>query len=886
MFKRTKVCSGLMIAFGGAIALGSFSALAQQQLERVEVTGSSIKRSISSEGALPITILNASELREAGVTTAEQVIQRISSSQTSRSSSQSIGSGTGGQSVANLRGLGSNKTLVLLNGRRVASFAFDSSSVDLNAIPFAVVDRVEILRDGASAIYGTDAIGGVINFITRSNFKGFELAAEKFMPQHKGGGEERQSATAGFGDLDTTGFNIWLAVDRHRQEGVAALDRDFGATGVIPDKGLIKTSATTFPGNFVQGSLSGNTTLAAGCNPPLSLSLPSISTKSCRFDYTAMIDIVPPTEQETVVARGSMKVGEKNLLSLELVSSKNQNIARIASDPVTGITMTPSSPYYPTAFPGIDPTKNITVGWRMIPAGRRTNQANSSLDRVVLDLTGSLAEYDYRAGIFSTTSKAADGATDGYVNATTIKAGVLAGTLNPFGNPTDAQIALIETAKMKGEFANAKGTTRGIDLHVSRDLFALSGGSAAISVGGELRRETYQNDTNDDMVNNVPSAGRSPYHAGGNRNVSALSAEMLLPFTKELEVNLAARYDKYSDSGSTFNPKVGVRFQPFKGFLMRGSVNTGFRAPSLDEIHGPQAVTFTADPYNDPLLCPGGKVDTTKGGVESRDCGQQAQLQTGGNPALTPEKSTTIAFGAAFEPVKGLTLSVDYWNIKLKNQINPFPEQAIFADPAKYAARYVRCNAVSVADQAKYDRCAGEWAGGPGLAYAIALTDNLGGVKTDGLDFSGSYSLLLGSAGTLGLSYDGTWVNSYKYQRTISDPYVENVGIYIDSSPVFRWQHNLGAIWSRGSWSAQLNIRNKSGYIDQTPDNTVKAYTLADASVTAKPIKGLTVTLGVKNMFDTKPPFSNQGTTFQQGYDPRFTDAIGRTYTVRGSYAF
>lgn len=889
MFARTKLSLGLLAAFGSLSVLAP--AAQAQNLERVEITGSSIRRSIANEGALPISVYKASELREAGVTTVEGVVARIAASQSSLTGSQSIGSGTGGASVADLRGLGANKTLILLNGRRVANFAFDSSYVDLNSIPFAVIDRIEVLRDGASAIYGTDAIGGVINFITKRNFNGVELAAELSRPRAAGGDEERQSFTLGFGDLQTNGFNIWGAIDKHKQQSVAALDRKFASTGIIEDRGLFKISGTTFPGNFTQtqadgSTLVGNPSEAGGCAPPLSVPL---GDGRCVFDYSGMIDIIPETEQTTMALRGTIKLPGDALLSAEYAGSQSQNIARVASDPVGGIVLAPGNPFYPTTFPGIDPTRNISAGWRMIPAGKRTNEANATADRFVIDLRGSVGGTDYTAGMYASESRVSDGATDGYVNARLIRQYVNEGRLNPFGTATPAQIALIETAKMRGTFATATGSTRGVDLRLSRDLFEMGGGAAAGSVGVEARREDYRNDTDDNMVNNVPSAGRSPYHAGGGRDIVAVTGELLLPIARSFEVSLAARFDKYSDAGSTFNPKIGFKFQPTKAFLLRGSANTGFRAPSLDEMWGPQSVTYSENDYDDPLLCPGGTV--AAGGVSVRDCGMQVQRLTGGNPDLKPEKSKTFSLGFAIEPARNLTFSMDYWNIRLTNQILAFPEQAVMADASKYASRYVRCNQLSAAEQERYDRCLNDWAGSNALAYVVTLTDNLGGLKTDGIDLTAAYGLSFGSAGNLALSYDGTYVRSYQYQRTESDPYIEMAGRYEDGWVAFRWQHNIGARWDAGRWAAQLNVRHKTGYTDENlvePEyyNKVKGYTLVDVSATVKPIKNLSLTLGVKNLFDKDPPFTNQGSTFQQGYDPRYTDPLGRTYTLRGSLSF
>ena len=857
-----------------------------QKVERVEITGSNIKRSISDESALPITVLNAKELRESGVTSAEGVIQRIASSQSTTGSSQVIGSGTQGRANANLRGLGANKTLVLLNGRRIAAFAFDSSTVDLNAIPFAAIDRIEVLRDGASAIYGTDAIGGVINFITRSDYQGGSVSGEYTSPQHKGGVDKRATVSGGFGDLNKDNYNIFAVLDWRQADKIRAADRPFAATGVIPEKGLFLTSGTSFPANFTQGSFAGNPSRAGGCAPPASLALRSTT---CRYDYTSAIDLQPDVEQKTFMTRGSINLGAGHKASLEYYRAETQTISRVAPDPVTGLVMTPSSPFYPSTYAGIDPTRNITVGFRMVPAGQREGTSNTVGQRAVADISGVIAGWDYRSGLFWTESSGTDAVTNGYVNKSRIQAGITSGVLNPFGAQTQAGLDLIEAAKAKGMSQSAKGNSKGIDLRASRELFTLAGGAAAVSFGGEFRKETYRNDTVDAIVLNVPSLGRDAYHVSGDRNVAAFSAEMILPVSKALEVQLAARYDRYSDFGGTFNPKIGFLFKPVSNVFARGSYNTGFRAPALDEVYGPQAVSFTADAYNDPLLCPNGKV--AAGGVETRDCGQQAQLKSGGNRALKPEKSTTFTLGVGFEPAKGVVLTADYWKIELKNQISAFPEQAIFADPTRYASRFLRCNQLTAAVQTTLDRCQNEFANSNAIGYVLALNDNLGGVKTDGIDVSAAYAFTMGTAGNFNVSMNSTWVHNYDYQRTPTDAFVPNVGRYVDMAPVFRWQHVLGLGWNRGALAAQLNVRHKTGYTDQNQvaagfENEVKAYTLVDVSGTWSGMKNLAVTLGVKNLFDTKPPFSNQGTVFQKGFDPRFTDAVGRAYMLRAAYNF
>jgi iron complex outermembrane receptor protein len=218
------------------------------------ITGSSLRR-VDAETALPVTVIKTEDLQKQGVTTAEQAVQRIAANQSNFGISQSIGATTGGKAEADLRGLSAasgnnaNKTLVLLNGRRIANHAFDAAAADLNAIPLSAIDRIEVLRDGASAIYGTDAIGGVINFILRRDYQGLEISYENQAPQKSGADVNRVNLTAGFGSLSKNRFNVLASLDWRRQEGLEAAERPFSATGILRGDITGGTSGTSFPGD-------------------------------------------------------------------------------------------------------------------------------------------------------------------------------------------------------------------------------------------------------------------------------------------------------------------------------------------------------------------------------------------------------------------------------------------------------------------------------------------------------------------------------------------------------------------------------------------------------------------------------------------------------------
>jgi iron complex outermembrane receptor protein len=375
-------------------------------------------------------------------------------------------------------------------------------------------------------------------------------------------------------------------------------------------------------------------------------------------------------------------------------------------------------------------------------------------------------------------------------------------------------------------------------------------------------------------------------------------AEFNIPVVKNLELTLAGRYDKYSDFGNTFNPKVGFRYQPVKSVLLRGSANKGFRAPTLYEIYQPQSRTFTTDSYNDPLLCPGGTAIAPA--LPGTVCDQQVLQRTAGPvgiglPASTlkPEKANNASIGLIFEPTPSIAVGFDAWQIKIKNLISPLPEQSVFGDPAKYAGRFVRCSALPAGnggatpglDRGDIDVCLNFPTFDP-IAFIDTPNENLGELHVSGIDLMASWRSEATPNGRFGVNVEGTYVTKYEYQREQGGAFLNALGRYSDNAPVFRWQHVLTGSWSMGPWAALVAQRFKSGYLDQDGVNQVGSYSVFDASVTWTGMKNLSLTAGINNLLDTNPPVSVQNTTFQRGYDPRFTDPLGRTFVVRAAYKF
>ena len=913
MLRKTRLSLAVGAAFGaGLMGAAPQIALAQQQMERVEITGSSIRRT-DAETALPVTVLKGEDLIKQGVTTAEQAMQRIAANQSNFGVSQAIGATTGAKAEADIRGLSgptgvnSNKTLVLLNGRRLANHPLDAAAVDLNAIPFAAVDRIEVLRDGASAIYGTDAIGGVVNFILRRDYQGAEASAEWQAPQQRGGGEIfRANVLGGWGSLAKEGWNIMGAVDWRKQNVLIAADRDFAKTGVLGTTRTDLTNGTS--GTSFPGDLNGFEPSGPACNPPTSLPRftnpdNSGAFNSCRYDFTHDIDIIPENEQITFLARGSFALGKDHTLTGEYLHANNKATSRVAPTP-NSYFLPDTSPFYPAgqpsaAVPGFPGTGGI-ANWRAVPAGKRTSGDDTDNDRLLAELNGTFGgSWDYRTAIGQAKSKVTTDVSRGYLNESIMQAGHLSGAINPFGPQTPAGDAAIAAAQVNADTSHGTSKVTFADFRVTKDIFQMAGGPAAMAIGTEYRKEKSSFEFTDINAELINSLGLDPdADTSGSRNVWALYGEFGFPIMKGLDLTLAARYDNYSDFGSTINPKLGVRYQPMKELLLRGSYNTGFRAPTLYEIYAPRALTFTTDNYDDPVLCPGG--NPIAGALPGVTCGQQV-LQRNSGPvsigrpvdALNPEKSHTWTVGFILEPINNVSFGLDYWDLRIKDLIGGVPEQAIFGDPAKYSARFFRCSQIQgasfIPDVCLNYNPGAALVGGINPTDVIAFIDspneNLGELQTSGIDVSAHWRSAATPYGAWAVGFDGTYVTKYKYQRERGGQFIDALGDYSDNAPVIRWQHVLTLNWMTGPWSVVVANRFKLGYTDQDGINKVGNYSVVDTTLTWTG-KNLTLSGGVLNLLGEEPPRSVQVTTFQRGYDPRFTDPRGRVWLLRAGYKF
>lgn len=877
----------IALAVSAACALCAPLALAQepQKIEKIEVTGSSIKR-IEGETALPVQIIKREDIEKSGSTTAAELLAKISANSaplTDGASFSDIGNQRGFNG-ANLRGIGVSSTLVLLNGRRLANFASpgNNSGVDLNSIPSAAIERVEVLKDGASAIYGTDAIGGVINFITRADYSGADLYAYYADTQHGGASKSIVTASGGFGNLAKDRFNVFAVLDYQDNETLRSRQRDWIGSVFQPDLGLDVGSSNTYPANVRRTRSNGAPTgsrlnpSAPNCNPPATIYAPTsfVGSTACLYDYMQDTEIYPASERLSLLTRGQLALSNEHTLFAEYLYSKTETLYRISPLTITNLNYPANGRYYPTSL-GV--TGPLRLNYRLTEAGGRTNEVESTAQRFIFGAKGVMAGWDYDAALNYSVNTAVDAYVNGYVATTPFNAALLSGNINPFGATDAAGLNLLNSTKINDRARDSEGKTQSFDIKASRPLMALAGGDAALALGLEARRETLDFKPSALLAAGEIRGDGSATPLSASRNVKAIFAELSLPLLKTLEAQVAVRFDDYNDVGSTTNPKFGLRYQPSKQVLFRASYGTGFRAPSLSDLYAAPRVGQTNGIYNDPLGCI--KTPTVDNTNNPDYCGIQPDKLTGGNRNLKPEESKQFSIGVVTEPTPNMSASLDYWRIE-KTDVIVAPEGVLFADPVRNA-QFLR--------RGPADPTLG---GIPGpITEVDSSLRNFAALKTSGLDLSVDVRTPKADWGRLGVTLNGTYVIDYKTQAGSGAPFASAVGVFTNDQVVQRWRHTLSFNFDRGPFGATLQQTFYLGYKDQNPDGSgkdrrVSNYELWDLATSYQWGKPLKLRLGVKNLFDRNPPPSNQVFFFLAGYDPSYTDPRGRLFYGSIAYSF
>jgi len=895
----------------GMLATGHGVLLAQESPQRVEITGSSIKR-IDGETALPVQVIDRKAIERSGAVNVEQLLQTVTAVASSGGLTASSASGatTGGISAISLRGLTSIRTLVLINGRRIApygiGFTGDSVSVDVNSIPLAAIDRIEILKDGASAVYGSDAVAGVVNFILRNDYKGGELSLTAGDTTQGGGSLKRAAATWGFGDLAKDRFNVMVTASFQKESGLRGGDREFSKSGINVPQGNDVSSGNTFPANIVLLNASGNTRnpAAGSCPGPFSVVDPLNNPANiCRYDPSPAVTLLPDSERSSLF--GAVKFAITPDIEAFAEASYNRNSIRTIIQPVpisdqfalpdnhplfnvfpyngfSTIQLSPSAKYYPTAYVRSqigagEPLPDILVRWRASLSGDRDITDISTAPRIVAGVRGTAAGWDFDAALLHSQSKVTEKVNDGYPALTKILPLLNSGNVNFWGPNTDDITAQIRAANFVGTAFDITSTLQSLTVKGSRELTKLSGGPLALAVGTELRREKYLFDPNPTIqTGDISGYGGNFLVTDRSREVKALFAEVSVPIVKDLEATAAVRWDDYEGVGKSTTPHLSLRWRPTKALLLRGSAGKGFRAPSLQDLYLPNTLTVTPPGLSDPDRCP-----TTGGG---NDCQTQFSTTIGGNAALRPEKSRNATLGLVLEPSPNSSVSIDWFKIDLKDTITTgVPAAVILADTAKYGYLITRGSR-----DAAFPNL-------PGPITSIAGTNiNLGETKVSGIDLDGRISFGLGDMGKLNLSANGTYFITYDTQNP-DGTFTGNVDAVnaATGGVIPRWKHHISVNWAKGDWDVTLAQNYQKHYTDlpstvsgDTP--TVGSYQTFDLQVAYTGIRNLRLMAGVRNLLDKDPPYTNAGgqVSFQAGYDPQYADPRGRFIYAGLRYSF
>lgn len=926
MFKKTKVSAAALLVLSGGFSLTSAPALAQEKLERIEITGSAIRR-IEADSALPVQVMTKQDIARTGVTSVEGLLQTISSMSSAggTSAAEGAGSSTYGNSTISLRGLSDARTLVLVNGRRMASFADGSSAVNVATIPLAAIERVEILKDGASSVYGSDAMAGVVNFILTKSMSGVELAAYTSAPTTSGGGKtQRASITAGFGE--NSPFRAVVSGTFEKETALFGKDRDFSKTAtVLPyyssgATGQGNIEGAVFPGQYPNdrqpnfgtspGTGYGNPLADQGKCGDINMALNPTRTNKisptlnvgapfCAFDTGSFVGLTPKRELAALTGNFGFRINDNHELFADLLFAQSEvqmtyqtpplrrgfaagSNARLEKEKVDpSLILYPSNPNYKiaadyltkygyTALVG----QPLAITARVFDYGGRQTTDTAKQSRLVLGSKGVIANQDYEVGVFTNKSQLEGKWTGGVFSVTDYNRIINdpANNWNPWiagGVQTGALADKLKAAAYVGPSLDAVSKNQGMDARLSGELFALPAGAVQYAAGLQSRKDSLQRTPAPiPGSGDIAGAGGAAFAIDKSRTIRAAFGEVVAPVLKNLEATASVRTDRYNDFGTANTYKLGATYRPVPQVLVRASYNTGFRAPSLPELWQPQVIG-TTEQFDDPAT---GQTDLQVKGV------------TGGNPNLKPEESKAHTIGVVFNPTRDFSIGLDIFNIQIDNIIDTPSAQEVVSrfragDPAYQGL-------VTLA--------------GRDIDQVLTVTSNLGKAKVQGVDLFSNFKTQLG-AGRLDVLLNGTYMIKFD-QTSAGGNLSRKVGTLVEANGdpvlgannggvILRWKHSLTAAYTQGAWTGALTQNYTSRYRagdDLNGDATyVGDYSIFDAAVFYRGVKNLTLGLGVKNLFNKVPdifvPVSNQ---FQSGYDVTQYDPRGRTVYLNASYKF
>lgn len=912
-FKHNKLRDAVVIALV-ATAGTATTAVAQESasptnLDRIEVTGSRI-RSVDVENSQPVFIMDRAAIEKQGLTSVADVLQRISANGAGLNTN--FNNGGDGSSTISLRNLGSERTLVLVNGRRWVSNT--SGSVDLNTIPASIIERVEVLKDGASSVYGSDAIAGVVNLITRGDYEGAEVNA--YVGQYGQGDGQRTSFDATVGTSSDRG-NLVISVSRVEEDAVSAGDR---AISAVPEFGRGSATYSSYSANGkinASAAAGGNLALRPGAiasglasDPYYALNQYIPYTSDFNYNFAKDNYLATPQKRSALFAQGSYNLSDNITFKMDALYNERRSAQQLAGFPLstinTGLSLSGDSYYNPynAAYGGDG--RDVSWTHRLTEASRLYDQ-NTKTSHVYLGLDGFFEfagrQFNWDAGYaFNKTNEVETQVGDANLlsleaalGASEVRGGrvvcvdgpggdIISGCtpfnpLSPAGGVSQEMLDyILFTAHNTYQYRNESVTA-----NLSGELFELPAGWLSFAAGFEHRKESGYSSP-DAFIANGLTSGNSFTATSGEYSLDDAYIEVAIPLLKDLpgaqllELNAATRYSDYSNFGNTLNSKFGFKWKPLDEVLVRGNWAEGFRAPSITNLYRGDSDTFAT--YSDPCSANGrfagnaavlancGARGVPAGFVADYNSGGGVNggqtiypFTLGGNPDLTPETATSKTLGVVYSPswATGLNISLDWWSIELENRISSFAANTIL-DKC-----YVD-NISSYCDLITRDAT--------GLVTGMFIGPiNAGFQELEGYDLTVKYRLADTSVGTFGFTLDSTYVTKNRSRDSTQDDWEALNGKYFESDPYWRLRGNLTTDWTYGDFSASWMIRYRSGLTEDVSEGTLESITYHDLQLSYNLPWNATVRVGANNIFATDPPVTLDA--FANSFDPQY-DIPGR----------
>lgn len=877
MLKKNRLTTATAAAIGSGMLTGlcSFAVLAQGEtaIEEVVVTGSRIARK-DLTAASPVTVIDREALDITSAVNVTEVLKNLPAVSGNMLTRSTTNGGGEGASNVTLRGLPATATLVLINGRRLATDADSGETIDINMIPISSIERIEVLKDGASAIYGSDAIAGVINVITRRNFEGLEAqlgygeAAEGDIPT--------KDASLTYGKPFDKG-SILVGVNWSDSEALPSRNRDVSFPTQTPSSappwGLWVTST-------------GDYTLGPG-NPvtlPTLADMREFGEDEDYYNYAEVTDAIMAQERKSIWGSGDYAFSDSLRAFFESSWAETQSAYLSAPTPLftqfeyPTLTVSALNPYNPFGEDLFDARR------RLLELGPRKTASTFRNFRFVTGLEGDINEnwswdlvwnYGDTEGtqnnnriINKTRTQLALG--DPALCAAVASQGCV--PLNIFGNGEFGAITP-EMADWVMDETNENSSTQlqQYQFNVTGSFLELPGGPLGIAAGVEYREEEISFRP-DGTTQAFQSIGNTNYKAtAGDRDVKEFYMEFLFPVLDRLDIEMAARYSDYSDFGDTTNPKLGVKWRPLANLTLRGTYTEGFRAPSLRELYqgAQENFGFFTDPCADP-----GNVGVLPGCTQQSDPALfQFLAQEGGNVDLDPEKSESWTAGLVWSPLDNLNFTLDYYNIKT--------DQAI-----KTSAQFV-IDQNAQGTPGFEDRVLRNVNGDIVVVEALAL--NLAARETSGWDIAADWAIDSGfGVWTLGLNFN--YVDEYKTQADSTAPFVDVVGVFVDDAAdgegsIPEWKGYFNVNWVLGNWMANWRVNyvselDEQEFIGGDTVNTMDEWITHDVQASySLDAWNTLITVGVDNLFDKEPPTAETG--FNDNMDARTHSLIGAYWYTR-----